>query len=283
MRSGTSLSLIALVAGGFFAGCADDPAVELDLAADLSVSVDLTVPSPDAAITDEDHDGLDDGDELRWAHDYLPFISTSPQDGCTTGGLLVRVTPHPMNDKLVHIIYDYLYDLDCGLGGHPGDNEVFAITIDPRVAPPAGIIAMKAISHQRTACERTSVCGRCGGLAACETLTKAAVAWPALWPSRGKHGSYVNRATSCVIGATCLDTCEDAALPTVPQIVNAGEPTHPLVHDLTDEGFITTANGWKNMQLFHFDPWKAGAKFGAAGIVATDLTDPSFDTTACTP
>jgi len=271
------------VAGGLLQGCADDLAVELDLGLDLAVSADLTSASPDAAITDEDHDGLDDRDELRWARDYLPFISTSPSDGCATGGLLVRVTPHPMSAQLVHILYDYLYDVDCGLGGHPGDDEVFALTIDPRVPAPAGIIAMKAISHQNTACERTSTCGRCGGLVACETLTKSAVAWPAIWPSRSKHGTYVNRATSCVLGATCLDTCDDAALPTVPPIVNAGEPDHPLVHDLTDEGFITVANGWKNMQLFHFDPWKIGQKFGNAGVVAADLIDPAFNTTACTP
>jgi hypothetical protein len=63
---------------------------------------------------------------------------------------------------------------------------------------------------------------------------------------------------------------------------NAGEPDHPLVHDLTTAGFITAANGWKEAALMHFDPWKPG-KFGGAGDVSADLVDSAFvsDTTAC--
>jgi hypothetical protein len=232
---------------------------------------------------DNDGDGLDDGDELTWALAYLPYISTAPTDGCKTGGLAVRVSPHPDDAKLVHIIYDFLYNDDCGLGGHIGDDEAFAITADPTRPAPAGIIAIKTISHQGTACERDNLCGQCSGLAACATLINGGVAWPAVWPSKDKHGSYVNRATACTLVATCLDECDDAATPTVPPIVNVGEPGHPLVHDLTDQGFITTANGWTHMALFHFDPWKAGQTFGGAGDVAADLVDPAFDTPACRP
>jgi len=45
-------------------------------------------------------------------------------------------------------------------------------------------------------------------------------------------------------------------------------------------GFITAANGWKNMELFHFDPWKSQS-FGGAGDISKDLVDPAFDTPAC--
>src|SRR5439155_8897772 len=116
---------------------------------------------------------------------------------------------------------------DCGLGGHAGDDEVFAITVDPALPPPAGIVAMKAISHQGTLCERQSQCGRCQGQTACQTLPKSGVPWPAVWPSRDKHGSYVNRGATCTALMTCFDSCDDNPAPRIPPIVNAGEPGHP--------------------------------------------------------
>jgi hypothetical protein len=245
-------------------------------AADLAVA-----PSPSPADPkDNDQDGLDDAQELAWAQSYLPYLSISPQDKCPTGGILARISPHPGDPKLLHILYDVLYDQDCGLGGHAGDDEVFAVTVNPQKPAPDGIVAMIAISHQGTPCERTSSCGRCTGQTACATLMKGGAAWPAVWPARDKHGNYVNRTNSCTTFGTCFDACDDNSAPAAPPIVNAGEPGHPLVHDLTDEGFITAANGWKNMQLFHYDPW-GGTDFGGAGNVAGDLVDPAFDTPAC--
>lgn len=261
-------------------GQPDLPDLAIESSADLAMMVDASSVS-----TDDDQDGLDDAQELTWARDYLPYISHSPTEDCKTGGLLVRVRKHPMDPTLIHIFYDYLYDQDCGtaiggIGGHPGDDEGFAITVDPTQPAPVGMVAMKAISHQGTPCERDSTCGRCSGLTPCETLPIGGTAWPAVWPSKDKHGSYVSRGASCGAFATCFDQCEDATSPTVPMIVNAGEPDHPLIHDLTVAGLITQANGWQNMELFHFDPW-GNHDFGSAGNVTGDLTDPAFLTPAC--
>jgi hypothetical protein len=268
--------LFALLA----AGCSEsNPAIVDDAGGappDLSAAPDLKT----APLVDDDQDGLADADELAWATQYLPFLSLSPQDKCTTGGLLARVRKHPMDATLVHIIYDYLYDQDCGIGGHAGDNEAFGVTIDPSKPAPGGIVAIRAISHQNTPCQRVSECGRCPGETACATLMRGGVAWPALWPSRDKHGAYVNRAQKCTIITTCADTCEDNPAPASPPIVNVGEPGRPLIGDLTDEGFITAANGWKNMPLFHFDPWGPN-DFGGAGKVSGDLVDDAFLTPAC--
>jgi hypothetical protein len=274
--------------------CAGSPALsppldfgidDLTVAAVADLSMSPSMPAdfaaaPSPSPTDDDQDGLDDAEELTWAQAYVPYLSLSPQDNCPVGGLLVRVSPHAGNSALLHIIYDFLYDQDCGLGGHAGDDEVFAVTVNPLLPAPDGIVAMIAISHQNTPCQRTSQCGRCAGQAACATLMKGGVAWPAVWPARDKHGNYVDPSTSCTALATCFDSCDDNSAPAMPPVVNAGEPGHPLVHDLTDHGFITTANGWKNMQLFHYDPW-GGTNFGGAGNVAADLVDPSFDTPAC--
>jgi hypothetical protein len=181
----------------FFCGaCSGSPAASSDGASAPADAASL----PDHAIVDEDGDGLDDARELDLARRYLPYLSLSPMDGCPTSGLLVRVSPHPDDPTLVHILYDWLYDADCGLNGHIGDDESFAATIDPARPPPDGIVALKAISHQGTPCERTTLCGTCNGLTPCQTLTVAGVAWPAVWPSRAKHGNYVNarrRARCC--------------------------------------------------------------------------------------
>jgi hypothetical protein len=228
---------------------------------------------------DRDRDGLDDAMELAWAQAYLPYLSLSPSDGCPTSGIVVRVTPLD-RAGFVRIRYDVLYDLDCGLGGHIGDAERFALTVDTTMPPPDGVVTIRAIAHKGTICEKQSDCGRCSGLPACATLPVDGTARPVVWVSRGKHGNYVNRESTCEFDNTCLDLCEDNPTPAMPPIVNVGEPCFPLVTNLTTEGFVTTANGWMNQVLFDYDPW-GGQPFGGGSVVASDLTDPAFDTPTC--
>ncbi len=243
----------------------------------MPVSCPPTAASVSA--TDQDRDGLDDAMELAWAHDYLPYLSISPEDHCPTAGIIVRVTPS-QTTGFVHLLYDVLYDQDCGIGGHIGDDERFATTIDPMMPPPAGIVAIKAVSHKGSACEKASECGRCAGQSACATLVENGAPWPAVWAARDKHGNYVDRAQTCQITNTCLDDCDDRPSPAMLPIVNVGEPCSPLVHNLTTEGFITSANGWTNQELFNYDPWGT-QPFGGANVLANDLTDSTFDTPAC--
>jgi hypothetical protein len=68
----------------------------------------------------------------------------------------------------------------------------------------------------------------------------------------------------------------------MPPVVNAGEPVHHLVTDLTTQGFIT-ANGWTEAALIHFDPWNPTMDFGGAGNIASDLVDPAFVAAPCKP
>jgi len=233
-----------------------------------------------AAGNDQDRDGLDDATELMWAEQYLPFLSISPGDDCPTAGIVVRVSPHPTAAGFVHIVYDVLYNDDCGIGGHVGDDERFATTIDPSMPPPAGIVAIKAIAHKGSLCEKASSCGRCAGLTACQTLVQNGAAFPAIWASRDKHGNYVDRTTTCLFDNTCLDVCDDRSAPAQLPVVNVGEPCFPLVNNLTTQGFITAQNGWTHQELFNYDPW-SGLDFGGGSVVSSDLTDPAFDTPAC--
>ena len=234
----------------------------------------------DASVTDNDGDGLDDAYELELANAYLPFVSLDPADGCPLSGLLVRVRPHPADPTKISIFYDHLFQRDCGLNGHIGDNEGFGIAIDPTVPAPAGILAIKSASHQNTPCERITECSTCGdSRPACDLAPIGGTMWPVLYASKGKHGQYSRKSTCSTFG-TCLDSCSLAATAKRPPIANAGEPGHPLVTDLTADGFITPANGWTEASLMAFDPWGA-ADFGGAGNVAGDLVDSTFVPAPC--
>jgi len=278
---------LALELAVALAGCGADSGAALDAGpadGDLPREAGPDSARPDAALVDLDQDGLDDGAEQALAQAYLPYLSLSPTDGCARSGLIFRLRPHPAGGRCLLATYVWLYDRDCGslggIGAHDGDDETFGVTIDPTLPAPQGLRAIRAISHQGTLCERVSECGDLGALTACETLPRAGTPWPALWSSKNKHGGYVNKTARCTTFGTCIDTCEDNATPTVPPLVNVGEPGHPLVRNLTTQGFITSANGWTSAGLSNYDPWGM-SDFGGAGSVAGDLVDTAFDTPAC--
>jgi hypothetical protein len=200
-----------------------------------------------------------------------------PQDGCPLDAIVYRIRKHPQDPTLIHIIYDHLYQDDCGLSGHVGDDEVFAITVNPSKPPPQGITAMIAISHQGTLCQKITSCGTCMGLTACEGSPDGG-SRPTLYSSKDKHGSYTSL-TGCT-QLSCFDVCVFNDRRNVPML-NAGEPDAHFTEDLTDAGLITIQNGWTKMQLFHVNPWDATTIFGGAGSIGGDLIDPAFDTAAC--
>ena len=118
-----------------------------------------------------------------------------------------------------------------------------------------------------------STCGSCDSLTPCENDAGR----PFVYFSKDKHGSYVSLSSCNTL--TCLDQCTVGMQQSVP-LVNAGEPTAHLTENLTTSGFITAANGWTQASVRNFNPWGT-ANFGGAGNVASDLTDPAFDTPAC--
>lgn len=282
---GFALAAVVLVAacGGNSSQTADAPGGDDDDAAagdDVDAS---TTDLPDApiAMADVDNDGLDDNAEATWARAYRPFVSVDASDGCPLGGFVVRVFPHPADPTLVAIIYDHLFESDCGTFGHTGDDEVFGATIDPTRPAPDGFVAMVAISHQNTPCQRISTCGQCTGLTACDTATVGGAAVPVVFNSKDKHGSYATLA-ACDPFATCFDGCTLATASDDAPIVNAGEPDAHMIDNLTTEGFITAANGWTKPEVFDYDPW-GGSDFGGAGSVAGDLVDEAFLAATCHP
>jgi len=238
-------------------------------------------PMPDGPpmSMDLDGDGLDDGLEAQLAADYLPYLSVAVDDACRQSGIVYRLRPHPMDATKIFVVHDHLFENDCGaLTGHVGDNEAFGVTIDPAMPAPAGILAIKTISHQGTPCQGISSCGTCPGMDACEFGTVGGVLWPVVFSSKDKHGGYVDL-TTCQL--TCFDQCSLAPTSHSVQMTNAGEPDAHLTENLTSDGFITAANGWTAPELMNFDPWDPATDFGGAGNVAGDLVDPAFETPVC--
>jgi hypothetical protein len=243
---------------------------------------DTALPPDAPPFIDLDNDGLDDADEQRLATDYAPFLSLAPDDGCPRSGLVARVREHPADATKILIAYSHLFERDCGLSGHVGDNEAFGVLIDPALPAPAGILAIRTASHQNTPCERVTDCTTCANdtRPTCDVATEAGVQWPVLYASKDKHGQYATKA-KCSLFGTCFDSCALNPQRAVVPVVNVGEPGRPLVSDLTADGFITAANGWTEAALMSFDPWDPAKDFGSAGNIAGDLQDPEILPAPC--
>jgi hypothetical protein len=226
---------------------------------------------------DADGDGIDDDAELALAKAYFPYYSLDSREDCSLHGVLFRLTPHPRDKTKFAIWYVVLYERDggrYGMGSHVGDDETFSALVDPSVAPPAGILALRAISHQNTILERKTTCGSINGCTRCDTTNLAGELYPVVFVSASKHGQYVSE-LACDTWPNDFGACSLRKAPDEAPFVNAGEPVSPLCRDLTTNGFITPGNGWSEPSLLHFDPW-ANHKFGRAGNVTEDLVDPAF-------
>ena len=238
------------------------PRADTDLGVVLDASVDR-----DVTATDRDGDGLDDAEELRIARDYLPFLAVGADDRCPTSGLVVRVTPAELSG-LVRVRYAWVFDEDCD-AGRQGVVGGIGLLVDPSKPVSEGIVSLRTVSRPDSFCQALSTCGRCPGQLDCERLGGL----PAVWAGVDRHAVYATRSLTCVQTAACMAVCEDAATSAAPPIVNVGEPDVPLVHDLTDEGFLSAAQGWKSTALYHYDPF-GGLPFGDAPPLRSVLDDP---------
>jgi hypothetical protein len=274
------MRLVIIAAG--LAACSSGSGPAMDIH-DAPASIADARASLDApASSDRDGDDLADDVEEQLARDYLPYVSLDPVDGCPLSGFVARVRKHPADSTKVLIVYSHLYQNDCGLGGHVGDNEAFGIAIDPAIPAPGGIQAIRTASHQGTPCQRTTECSTCSNdsRTRCDLAMDAGTQWPVLYASKDKHGQYASM-SGCPLFGTCFDQCTLNSSRQIAPIVNVGEPAHHVVSDLTAQGFITNANGWTESSLMNFDPWDAMNDFGDAGNIAGDLQDTTFEPAPC--
>ena len=220
---------------------------------------------------DADGDGLDDDFERELAELNFPKVLQSVGEPCgAPHGVIYRARRHPANPKRVAITYVVLYANDCGeLSGHVGDAESFAITVDPDAQPGgAATVGITTWAHAGTTCASTSSCETSPGTAACAESPNASSPPEVLvWSSQNKHANYLST-TTC--SGNCLDGCSAGARLTGP-LLDVGEPDHPLVRDLTTQGFVNAADGWA-AELLHADPWGT-AEFSGGGRLDTPLTN----------
>ncbi len=238
---------------------------------------DLSVFDRQPTATDRDADGLEDAEEDRLAKAYLPFLSLDPSDQCPTSGLVVRVTPGERAGQ-VRLRYAWIFDRSCAQVKSEGGGGSFALVVDPARAAPDGLISVRAIARRDTSCQRASTCGRCAGESSCATLGDASL--PAVWASTDSHALYADRPRTCTQVNNCAATCVDASQASAPPVLNVGEPDAPLIHDLTDEGFIRPELGWQSASLMHYDPW-GGKPFGSISPIVRLLADEIDDPPTC--
>jgi hypothetical protein len=222
-------------------------------------------------LTDADGDGIDDDFEREVAQLNLPAVFLAADESCGgPHGVLYRVRRHPQNPSRLAITYVVLYSSDCGpLNGHAGDAETFAVTVDLDAEPGApATVGVETWAHAHTSCGSTSSCDAAPGTSSCadpsEPKASGAVV---IYASTKKHANYLSR-------QTCSDNCLDQCSPgqrLLGPLLNVGEPDHPLVHDLTTDGFVQTADGWDE-RLLHIDPWGT-AEFGGGGRLDEPLTN----------
>lgn len=223
------------------------------------------------ALKDNDGDGIDDDLEAEVAELNFPKLYLAQDESCgAPHGVIYHVRRHPQDTQRLAITYVVLYDADCGdLTGHSGDAETFAITVDLHAQPGANAtVGVQTWAHAGTACGSTSSCQAAPGTGACGESAAANVpASVVVWSSSSKHAEYLSRSTC---SDNCLDSCSPGELITGP-LLNVGEPDHPLVTDLTDQGFVTLAGGW-NPVLLHINPW-GSAQFSGGGYLDTVLVE----------
>lgn len=222
--------------------------------------------------TDADGDGVDDAFEREVAEANFPKVLLASDESCgAPHGVVYRVRRHPLNPKRLAITYIVLYANDCGaLGtGHVGDAESFAITVDLDAQPgAAATVGVAAWAHAGTTCGSTSSCETAAASGACgEAKSVNAPPEVVIWSSRDKHANYLARSTC---SDNCLDRCSAGERVWGP-LLDVGQPDHPLVRDLTTQGFVQRADGWAD-ELLHFDPWGT-AEFSGGGRLDQPLLD----------
>ncbi len=220
---------------------------------------------------DVDGDGIDDDLEREVAELNFPAVWLDPGESCgTPHGVIYHARRHPQNPRRIAVTYIVLYGVDCGaFNGHLGDAESFAITVDLDAAPgAAATVGVAAFAHAGTTCASNSSCATAPAMNACgDSSATTSPSEVFVYASRDKHASYLS-AQTCA--DNCLDQCNEGTRIWGP-LVNVGEPDHPMVTDLTAQGFVKAADGW-NQQLLGFNPWST-VEFAGGGRLDKPLSE----------
>src|SRR5262249_38295925 len=131
----------------------------------------------------------------------------------------------------------------------------------------AATVGVQTWAHAGTTCGSTSSCETAPAMGACGapggTSSPSEVV---IYASADKHASYLSP-------TTCANNCFDTSSPGTRiwgPLLNVGEPDHPMVTDLTTQGFVQGSD-WAAV-LQHFNPWGT-PEFAGGGHVDNELTN----------
>lgn len=186
-----------------------------------------TYPTGIPPFIDEDQDGIDDREELRIATALLPPIWISSHEFCPRPDApkpimfrarYPRCASGAQPRDYILINYYVLFDEDCGLGGHRGDNEGF-------------VVFGRLIGGQW---QRDSISATCHADTLCEQRTSVSGPGFGVFSSGNKHSNFTN-ADACTGGPPFCDNGDCRFFP--PQtyqqrgvrLFNVGEPWRHLL------------------------------------------------------
>lgn len=251
--------------------------------------IDSATPEPDS-----DHDGLSDALEQRLLIQFSPSFLIARHDCAGTpaqfraglihptaeaenGSIYGQVTPAPASAngrRTAEIHYYHLWDRDCGPHGHTLDTEHVAALVE---APANGSSGWKALAwyagaHENTVCD-VSQLARASALHAEDHGAT-------IWISPGKHASYLGERL-CTQGCGA-DRCEAMAPLQTTQLINLGEPGHPmngsLFIDAPDWPLLAkmTASNFPAESLARLPSdgiaWSNAGPHPAQGVIATSYS-----------
>jgi hypothetical protein len=195
-----------------------------------------------AQSADSDYDGLSDTLEQSLLVQFVPHFQIGQADCANlpaefqpkisrplvksqNGTIYGQVFPSkdPMDGApAVEIHYYHLWQTDCGKHGHPLDAEHVSVLVQASGGDLASAswhaLFWYAAAHEDTVCDVSQI-------AHASTL-HAQDSGPTIWVSPGKHASYLNN-TLCRSGCGA-DRCEKMTALTPGQLINLGEPGHPM-------------------------------------------------------
>jgi hypothetical protein len=251
----TRLALVALLA---IAACTSPdwqlPAAATDQGREVPVleirngqpiwSSDLAIWTSDCFhdCLDEDRDGLQDVWEQALLQSVRPILWMHHDDGLFRDrrAALAMIGRVWATATTIHVIIVIAYTKDygrCGSDSHPGDSERIVI----QLAALADRHSVRADRWYTAAHEGTSYDASLFGTFA--SMHGAHVRWQsdspvdALYVSRDKHATYPTATTCAGHSVPCLDDICAADVPIDVTPWNAGEPSAPLLLDLSAHGF----------------------------------------------
>lgn len=207
-----------------------------------ALSVAEQAPKELRATDDSDSDGISDSVEQSLLTQFAPtfmvsskecsglpaeFVSgtPSPRVHATNGTIYGEVFPAKTlstSPPLAEIHFYHLWKQDCGARGHLLDAEHVSVLVQASMSD-LSTATWKALywyaaAHQNTVCDTSQITRA--------TIVNAEDHGATIWISAGKHASFLNE-TLC--GRGCGgDMCQDMMPITITQIVNLGEPSHPM-------------------------------------------------------